>query len=144
MRDVILFTGPDINSVPRQAKRVWLVENGFVMSCFQLQKGWLECVVEACLREVGVDLEIFMPVHSTLVKPTIAPGQVLNGVMVHRIFKEKPIFLRPFEEIYDVCSSSVKRSREASQENDLVAKSPKVTTPEDFDILLIDRKFNET
>jgi len=32
MRDVILLTGPDINSVPRQAKRVWLVENGFVMS----------------------------------------------------------------------------------------------------------------
>ena len=151
MRDVILLTGPDINSVPRQAKRVWLVENGFVMSGFQLQKGWLECVVEACLREafeekipVGVDLEIFMPVHSTLVKPTIAPGQVLNGVMVHRIFKKKPIFLRPFEEIYDVCSSSVKRSREASQENDLVAKGPEVTTPEDFDILLIDRKFNET
>ena len=86
--------GPDINSVPRQAKRVWLVENGFVMSGFQLQKEWSECVVEACLREafevkipVGVDLEILMPVHSTLVKPTLAPGQVRNGVMVHRIFK---------------------------------------------------------
>ena len=151
MRDVILLTGPDINSVPRQGKRVWLVENGFVMSGFQLQKEWSECVVEACLREafeekipVGVDLEILMPVHSTLVKPTLAPGQVLNGVMVHRIFKEKPIYLRPFEEIYDVCSSSVKRSRQGSQEKDLVAKSPKVTTPEDFDILSIDRKFDET
>ena len=150
MRDVILLTGPDINSVPRQAKRVWLVENGFVMSGFQLQKEWSKCVVEACLREafeekipVGVDLEILMPVHSTLVKPTLAPGQVLNGVMVHRIFKEKPIYLRPFEEIYDVCCSSVKRSREASQENDLVATSPKVMTPENFDILTIDRAFDE-
>ena len=108
-------------------------------------------MVEACIREafeekipVGVDLEILVAVHSTLVKRTLAPGQVLNGVMVHRIFKEKPIYLRPFEEIYDVCCSSVKRSREASQENDLVATSPKVMTPENFDILTIDRAFDET
>ena len=56
---------------------------------------------EACLREayegkfpVGVDFEILIPVHSTLVKPTLAPGQVLNGVMVHRIFKEKTIYMQ--------------------------------------------------
>ena len=30
--------------------------------------------------------------------------------------------------------SSIKRSREASQESDYVATSPKVTTPEKFDI----------
>ena len=75
-----------------------------------------------------------MPVHSTLVKPTLAPGQVLNGEMVHRIFKEKPMYLSPFEEIYNVCCSSIKRSREASQESDFVATSRKVTTPENFDI----------
>ena len=38
MRDVILLTGPDVNSVPRQAKRVRLMENGHVISGFQLQK----------------------------------------------------------------------------------------------------------
>ena len=76
-----------------------------------------------------------MSMHSTLVKPTLPPGQLLDGVMVHRIFKEKPIYLRLFEKKRDVCSSSVKRSREASQENGFVALSPKVTTPEDFDIL---------
>ena len=43
---------------------------------------------------VGVDFEILIPVHSTLVKPTLAPGQVLNGVMVHRIFKEKTIYIQ--------------------------------------------------
>ena len=133
MRDVILLTGPNVNKVPRQAKRVWLMENGFVISGFQLQKEWSDCVVEACLREafeekipVGVDFEIVMPVHSTLVKPTLAPGQLLNGVMVHRIFKEKPIYIRPCEEICDV---------RKSQEIDFVPQSPKVKSPYDFDIL---------
>ena len=55
-----------------------------------------------------------MPVHITLVKPTLAPGQVLNGVMVHGIFKEKPNFIRPVEEICDVGISSTKRSLETS------------------------------
>ena len=114
MRDVILLPGPDVTSVPRQAKRVWLTENGLVISGFQLQKEWSACVVEASLRGAFdekipplVDFEILMPVHTTLVKPTLAPGQDLNGVMVHRVFKEKPIYLRPFEEI---CDSSTERS----------------------------------
>ena len=38
MRDVILLTGPDINSAPTQGTRVWLMENGHVISGFQLQK----------------------------------------------------------------------------------------------------------
>ena len=50
MRDVLLLTGPDVNSVPMQVKRVWLMENGYVISGFQLQQEWSECVVEAFLR----------------------------------------------------------------------------------------------
>jgi len=61
--------------------------------------------------------KILMPVHSTLVKPTLAPGQVLNGVMVHRIFKEKPTYITPVKEICDVGISSRKRSLETSNED---------------------------
>ncbi|KAJ7370632.1 hypothetical protein OS493_031047 [Desmophyllum pertusum] len=105
------------------------MENGFMISGFQLQKEWSECVVEACLREafedkipLGVDFEILMPVHSTLIKLTLAPGQSLNGVMVHRVFEEKPIYIRPFQEICDVSSCSIKRYRETSpdQEDDFI------------------------
>ena len=46
MRDAILLTGPDVNSVPRQVKRVRLMENGHAISGFQLQKEWSECVVD--------------------------------------------------------------------------------------------------
>ena len=49
-------------------------------------------MVEACLQEafeekipIGVDFEILLPVYSTLIKPTLAPGQSLNGVMVQSI-----------------------------------------------------------
>ena len=82
-----------------------------------------------------MDFEILMPVHSTLVKPTLAPGQVLNGVMVHRIFKEKPIYVRPFAEICDVCISSMTRYRETSQEDDFIAQIPKVKNTQDFGLV---------
>ena len=42
MGDFILLTGTDVNTVPRQAKRVRLMENGFAISGFQLQKEWSE------------------------------------------------------------------------------------------------------
>ena len=106
--------------------------NLFLISGFQLQKDWSEFVVEASLREAfeekipaGVDFEILMPVHSTLVKPTLAPGQGLNGIMVHRIFKEKPIYIRPVEEICDVCISSIKRSCETIEEAETITETPK-------------------
>ena len=38
IRDMILLTGPDINRIPRPGKRVWLMENGHVISGFQLQR----------------------------------------------------------------------------------------------------------
>ena len=46
MRDAILLTVPDVNSVPRQVKRVRLMENGHAISGFKLQKEWSECVVD--------------------------------------------------------------------------------------------------
>ena len=120
------------NSVPRQGMRVWLMENSDVISGFQWQKEWSECVVEACLKEAfkekipdGVDFEILMPVHSSLVKPTLAPGQVLNGLMVHTIFKEKPIYIRPSEQICDISSFSMRRSLEENQGNDPVPQESK-------------------
>ena len=111
------------------------MENGFAISGFQLQKEWSECIVEVSLREAfeifeetipaGVDFEILMPVHSTLVKPTLAPGQVLNGVMVHRICKEKPIYIRPVKEICDVDIASTKRSLETINEDEERVETPK-------------------
>ena len=43
-----------------------------------------------------VDIEILMSVHNKFVKPTLAPGQAgITGVILHRLFKNKPIYVRP-------------------------------------------------
>ena len=40
-----------------------------------------------------MDVEIIMSVHNKLVKPMLAPGQ--EGVILHRLFKNKPVYIRP-------------------------------------------------
>ena len=84
--------------------KLWLSEHGHVMSLIELQKQWTCEEVEECLRNAFADkisdltvLEIFMSVHMELLPPKIAPGQSLNGMMVFRIFKEKPIYVHPSE-----------------------------------------------
>ena len=115
------------------------MENGFAIPGFQLQKEWSECIVEVSLREAfeekipaGVDFEILMPVHSTLLKPTLAPGKVLNGVMDHRIFKEKPNYIRPVKEICDVGISSTKRSLETRNEDEERVETSKAKVTSSF------------
>ena len=86
----------DDTIVPRQGVRVWLSEHGHILSGFEFFKEWNACQVELAIKEAfedklsaHTDFEILMSVHSTLVVPTLAPGQNgLNGVMIHRIFKE--------------------------------------------------------
>ena len=102
MRDIILLPCPDVSTVPRQSKRVWLMANGYFISAFKLMKEWAECEVEMNLREAfvnkiprDVDIQLFMPVHSSLVKPPVAAGQTLNGIMIHKVFKEKPFYILP-------------------------------------------------
>ena len=55
----------------------------------------------------------------------LASVQVLDGVMVHRIFKEKQIYIRPVEDICDVGISSTKRSLETSNEDEDRVETPK-------------------
>ena len=115
IRDMILLTGPDINSVPRQGKRVWLMENGHVISGFQLQR-----VVRVCgwgLRERSFWRENsrwcrFRDSHARpqYLGETDSCCWSSNGVMVHRIFKE--IYITPLEQICHVSSFSRKRSLE--------------------------------
>ncbi|PFX22039.1 hypothetical protein AWC38_SpisGene13454 [Stylophora pistillata] len=112
MRDVILLPGPNLNRVPRQTKCGWVMENRFMISGFQLQKEQSVYRVEASLEgafDEKMDFEILMLIHLTLVKPSLAPEQDLNGVMLNRVFTEKPIYLRPFKEICDSSICSVER-----------------------------------
>lgn len=55
----------------------------------------------------------------------LASVQVLDGVMVHRIFKEKPIYIRAVEDICNVGISSTKRSLETNNEDEDRVETPK-------------------
>ena len=103
----MLLTGPEDRIVPRQGVRVWLSEHGHILSGFEFYKEWNACQVELAIKDAfedkiptHTDFEILMSIHSSLVTPTLAPGQKgLTGVMIHRIFKGKPIYVRPATEI---------------------------------------------
>ena len=80
-----------------------LTERGHVLNACQFDKAMNEVQVETTIMEVFgetiprlVDIEILMSVHNKLVKPTLAPGQEgITGVILHRLFKNKPIYVRP-------------------------------------------------
>ena len=49
-----------------------------------------------------VDIELLMSVHTALVKPNLAPDQKgIDGVILHRLFKNKPVYIRPSCELLD-------------------------------------------
>ena len=105
--DLVLLNGPTTNLVPRQGARVTLMEHGHVLSACRFTKAMTEIDVELTIIEAFgdkiprlVDVEILTSVHSKLVKPTLAPGQEgINGVILHRLFKTKPIYVRPSQQL---------------------------------------------
>ena len=105
-RDVILVTGPEDEDVPRQGNRVFLQENGHVIMAFPFMKEWSDIEVELKIKEAFqdtipplVDFELLQSVHTKLLKPTLAQGQYLTGAMIHRIFQNKPVYVRPTQQI---------------------------------------------
>ncbi len=70
-------------------------------------KEWSDIEVILQIAEVfkdkipnGVDFEILHSVHTTLVTPTLASGQKLNGSVMCRIFRDnKPVYVRPSMQI---------------------------------------------
>ncbi len=73
-------------------------------------------IVEALDGKIppGVDIEILMSMHTSLVAPSLAPGQQgIDGAIVQRLFQTKPIYVRPSRQIlmsskkwynrYEVC-----------------------------------------
>lgn len=106
-RDLILLSGPDDKNVPRQGTKLFLQENGHIISAFQFMKEWSDIEVTLQIAEAlkdklptGVDFEILHSVHTTLVAPTLASGQNLNGSVMSRVFRDnKPVYVRPSMQI---------------------------------------------
>ncbi len=72
-----------------------------------------------------------MSVHTKLIVPKFAPGQSLNGMMMYRLFKEKPIYLSPSKILLDKLASSKKTKFEypAMDDSDSDIDNEVLSTP---------------
>ena len=76
------------------------MENGHIISGVRFFKDLSAAAIETCIIEAvdgkipsDVDIEIMTSVHSSFVAPTLVPGQLVDGVMIHRIFRQKPLYI---------------------------------------------------
>ena len=121
IKDVVLLGGPQHENVPRQGARAWLMQNGHVVSGAQFLKEWDESTLHDFLKSLFPtrlgdfdDIEVLMPVHSRLMAPVLAPGQVLSGFLLHKVFKDKPVYIRPMRTILDM-EPSFKKAKHDSE-----------------------------
>jgi hypothetical protein len=113
MRDLILLAGPKDTVVPRQGSKLLLIEHGHVITACQFRKDMnpAQVLTEIAMafsdKLLDVDIENLMSVHSSLVVPTLAPGQDgIDGVILHRLFKEKPVYIRPDRQLINPVSKN--------------------------------------
>lgn len=107
LRDLVLLGGPDSVHVPRQGARLALMKRGHMISGCRFTRGMNEAQVEIAIMEAlggkipdGVDIEILMSMHTSLVTPSLAPGQEgIDGAILQRLFQSKPIYIRPSRQI---------------------------------------------
>ena len=81
MRDLVLLSGPGDNSLPRQGTRLALNQRGHIVSGCRFTKSQSTIEVEQTIIEAfdgkippGVDIELLVSMHSSLVVPSLAPG----------------------------------------------------------------------
>ena len=86
----------------RQGARVLLSENGHVVTACQFTKGMSESQIEAKIMEAFdgkipdlADVELLMSVHTALVVPNLHGTWSIDDVILHRLFKDKRVYVRP-------------------------------------------------
>ena len=102
--------------MPRQGACLLLSEYGHVITACRFTKNLTPAQVEISIIEAfdgkipaGVDIELFTSVHTSLVALTLATGQAgIHGVILHRLFKQKPIYIRPSCRLISTSESQVK------------------------------------
>ena len=90
-----------------------LTEHGHVIAACRFTKSLTPAQVEVNIVEAfggkvpaGVDIELLMSVHTSLVAPTLAPGQLgIDGVILHRLFRQKPAYIRPSHQLLNTRKS---------------------------------------
>ena len=84
------------------------MEHHHILSGVQFRKEWdsnkllsfLKQLFPSKLMDSDV-VEILLSVHFKLLPPTLAPGQSLSGFVLQKIFKDKPLYIRPSRQILE-------------------------------------------
>ncbi|XP_063755391.1 uncharacterized protein LOC134874991 [Eleginops maclovinus] len=101
-KDVILLPNPSLDVVCKQRPKVRLHKHGHILSAFEFQKAWDHRTVIDRIRQgfgehipEDVSLQLVMSCGNKLVSPKIQEGQELNGMLIHKVFKTKALYVRP-------------------------------------------------
>ena len=107
--DLLLLPNPTMDIVPKQAPKVELIEKGHFVIGAQLMKEWTPSEIMHKIRQMfgavipeATDFTLCTSVNAKIVRPILAPGQILDGFLVHRIFKNKTIYVRPDATLLDM------------------------------------------
>ncbi|XP_028259851.1 uncharacterized protein LOC114434702 [Parambassis ranga] len=107
-KDVILLPNPSWGIVCRQGTKVWLHKRGHILSAFEFQKVWdHETVIQRIRDGFGeripedVSLQFLMACGNKLVCPKLQKGQELNGILIHKVYKTKALYVKPSRMLLD-------------------------------------------
>lgn len=88
--------------MPLQGTRLVLTENSHILCSVRFTQDLSDAAVETSIIEASggkippnVDTELMISVHSSLVTPTLAPSQFLDGIIPPQDFSIKTVFIRP-------------------------------------------------
>ncbi|XDV25542.1 hypothetical protein PO909_029448, partial [Leuciscus waleckii] len=101
-KDIIGKPNPSWEAVCKQHPKVRLHKHGHILNAFEIQKAWDHQTVMERIREgfgdrlpEDVSLQFLMACGNKLVSPTLQEGQDLNGMLIHRVYKTKALYVRP-------------------------------------------------
>ncbi|KAJ8015789.1 hypothetical protein DPEC_G00029790 [Dallia pectoralis] len=106
LKDVILLPSSSCDQVCKHKTRKKLHDRGFILNAFEMYKSWDSRTVimemkEAFKEKIPMDsrIELLMACGTKLVAPKLHSGQELSGLMIHKIFKSKAIYVRPSNDL---------------------------------------------
>ncbi|XP_056437117.1 uncharacterized protein LOC130374401 isoform X2 [Gadus chalcogrammus] len=101
-KDIILLPDPSWGIVCKQGAKLRLHKHGHILSAFEFQKAWdHQTVVERIRDGFGehipedVSIQLLMACGNKLVAPKIQEGQELNGMLIHKAYRTKALYVRP-------------------------------------------------
>ncbi|KAK0153295.1 G2/M phase-specific E3 ubiquitin-protein ligase [Merluccius polli] len=112
-----------------------LHDRGFILNAFEIHKSWNSRTVimemEQAFKEknpMDTSIELLMACGSKLVAPKLHSGQELGGLMLHKIFKAKALYVRPSNDLCKLDSTDSEDSMELDEEDNRSASNEHIMT----------------